>query len=766
MGGGISRQVSYVDQYRDTLSEHEMFMNDRENMYNPNNNGKGNRKGKGKRKRKKISDYDSDYDNDNDNESNYYNKGKKKKGKKGKETSNSFDRMFEELNRPYYMRRNSDSSSGDYDGNNYRKNKKKKKNNSYDKSKRNRDNSYSYSNGKNKNGNNNNYKQKKGKKRDNSNNKYKNILKRNKSVDNYKKKGNKNYKGKGYYDKFLPYYSNRKRNNLGNNEFDDLNDSQILEMSYYSSDDDREKNSKTSRMKMKGRSYINKNPMYNNQIPGSQTNRNPYITGFNPMGNQRIPGFYYNNPRMYNSNSNLYNNQRYGLYNSNLRLNNFYPNNNLGNYNSSNFGLYKYNSALYPRSNDYQRSFNFSNSLNERKSINNFPHSYNSFYNKSNLSLKMDNYYNYTIKDVIYSEYQRHRNYLDSTEKKCAEEMNYNNFSNCGYFRYSKSILLHQREITSICSIIFNLRNICYATGSKDLKIKLWKDNFECIYSKENLQYPPLVLLQYQTRYLLSAEGIYIKLYDLNSSNLNLFQTLRDHIGEIRTILILNEENLNETNVKIISGGKDKTLRLWNVLEETVIRYYQGHRDTITNIQYVGNKKNTIISMSIDKCFIVWEINTTNIIVMFNNYFSATCILGTKFGFCCGSYDNKIRFYDKNYNMIKCLVSNFYNCDNFLMLTNNNLIFTTALNELIIINIDTDRVFSYFRGLKCDIRKMIKCYDWDLPETNRINQLKGVKYKNVLTVGNDGYIYIWECYIHLNSNLYDNESDSESFDSF
>ena len=60
MGGGISRQVSYVDQYRDTLSEHEMFMNDRENMYNPNNKGKGNRKGKGKRKRKKISDYDSD----------------------------------------------------------------------------------------------------------------------------------------------------------------------------------------------------------------------------------------------------------------------------------------------------------------------------------------------------------------------------------------------------------------------------------------------------------------------------------------------------------------------------------------------------------------------------------------------------------------------------------------------------------------------------------------------------------------------------------
>ena len=54
MGGGISRQVSYVDQYRDTLSEHEMFMNERENMYNPNNKGKGNKKGKGKRKRKKI----------------------------------------------------------------------------------------------------------------------------------------------------------------------------------------------------------------------------------------------------------------------------------------------------------------------------------------------------------------------------------------------------------------------------------------------------------------------------------------------------------------------------------------------------------------------------------------------------------------------------------------------------------------------------------------------------------------------------------------
>ena len=527
-------------------------------------------------------------------------------------------------------------------------------------------------------------------------------------INNRKNFGN----NKVYENNIEDYYNWDKPINLGNDKhsiFED-NDSKIIEMSFYSSEGENNGNKNQSTNKKKRNSF------------------NSFIEDVNIFHNR---DWYYTN--------------RYPQINS-------------------------YKSFLYPRLNDnYRKHFEFSNTSNEPKKISKFNISelYSSFKNKPHLPSQINKYYNYSIKDIIYSEFQRYKAYLDCTEKKCAEEIDYSNFIDCDYFRYSKSILLHQKEITSICSIKYNIRKICYATGGKDGKIKLWKDNFECIFSKIHLQYPPLVLLQYQTRYLLSAEGIYIKIYDLNSNNLDLAQTLRDHIGEIKTVLILGENYLNQSNLKIITGGKDKILRMWNVLQESVIKYFEGHKDTVTNIQYVGNYKNIIISMAIDKCFIVWEINTCNIIIMFNNYFTSTCLLGTNFGFCCGAYDNKIRFYDKEYNMIKCIVGDFYNCDNFLMISNNHLILTTAENELMIIDIDSDKIFSYYKGLKCDIKQMIKSYDWDIAERNINNQLRGIKYRNLLTVGSDGYVYIWECY-QYNNNIYpENDfNDSSSYNSF
>jgi hypothetical protein len=62
---------------------------------------------------------------------------------------------------------------------------------------------------------------------------------------------------------------------------------------------------------------------------------------------------------------------------------------------------------------------------------------------------------------------------------------------------------------------------------------------------------------------------------------------------------------------------------------------------------------------------------------------------------------------------------------------------------------------------------MIKSYDWDIAERNINNQLRGIKYRNLLTVGSDGYVYIWECY-QYNNNIYpENDfNDSSSYNSF
>ena len=682
MGIGISRHMSYINEYTDTLSEHEIKIKDRELLNNYKNNGQKRNK-QNKIKAKKIS-LIGKKEKKTQKRSNSYNKNNRKR-------NISYNNI---RNRQYSYDKNELKVYGDINDT-FSKIYENNKINNYKNKK--------YINNKIKN--NNNYEKK-------AWNNVENINRINNAqkfiINNRKNFGN----NKVYENNIEDYYNWDKPINLGNDKhsiFED-NDSKIIEMSFYSSEGENNGNKNQSTNKKKRNSF------------------NSFIEDVNIFHNR---DWYYTN--------------RYPQINS-------------------------YKSFLYPRLNDnYRKHFEFSNTSNEPKKISKFNISelYSSFKNKPHLPSQINKYYNYSIKDIIYSEFQRYKAYLDCTEKKCAEEIDYSNFIDCDYFRYSKSILLHQKEITSICSIKYNIRKICYATGGKDGKIKLWKDNFECIFSKIHLQHPPLVLLQYQTRYLLSAEGIYIKIYDLNSNNLDLAQTLRDHIGEIKTVLILGENYLNQSNLKIITGGKDKILRMWNVLQESVIKYFEGHRDTVTNIQYVGNYKNIIISMAIDKCFIVWEINTCNIIIMFNNYFTSTCLLGTNFGFCCGAYDNKIRFYDKEYNMIKCIVGDFYNCDNFLMISNNHLILTTAENELMIIDIDSDKIFSYYKGLKCDIKQMIKSYDWDIAERNINNQLRGIKYKNLLTVGSDGYVYIWECY-QYNNNIYpENDfNDSSSYNSF
>ena len=683
MGIGISRHMSYINEYTDTLSEHEIKIKDRELLNNYKNNGQKINKQK-KKKSKKISLIGKKEKNTL-KRSNSYNKNNRKR-------NISYNNI---RNRQYSYDKNELKVYGDINdtfskiyGNKKIINHKKKGNIN------------------NKNKNNNNYKKKIW-------NNFENI-----NGINYKQKfminkwDNIENNNNIYENNIEDYYNWDKTLKNRNNEYSILedNDSKIIEISFYSSDDENNENRKQSTDKKKRNSF------------------NPFLQKESIYHNKH---WYYTNR---------------------------YPQ------------IYNYKSFLYPRlNNNYRKHFEFSNTSNEPKNISNFNISdlHRSCKNRPHLPFQINKYYNYSIKDIIYSEFQRHKKYLDPTEKKCVEEIDYSNYINCDYFRYSKSILLHQKEITSICSIKYNIRKICYATGGKDGKIKLWKQNFECIFAKINLQHPPLVLLQYQTRYLLSAEGIYIKIYDLNSNHLDLSQTLRDHIGEIKTILIVGEDYLNQTNLKIITGGKDKILRMWNVLQESVIKYFEGHRDTVTNIQYVGNYRNIIISMAIDKCFIVWEIQTSNIIIMFNNYFSSTCLLGTNFGFCCGAYDNKIRFYDKEYNMVKCIVGDFFNCDNFLMISNNHLIFTTAENELMIIDIDSDKIFSYYKGLKCDIKKMIKSFDWDMPERNMNNQLRGIKFKNILTVGTDGYVYIWECYQYINNFYPVNDfSDSSSYNSF
>ena len=372
----------------------------------------------------------------------------------------------------------------------------------------------------------------------------------------------------------------------------------------------------------------------------------------------------------------------------------------------------------------------------------------NSFHNSmgDNPVLDPNKFLQNTQKNIIYSEYQKNINYLDNIEKTCFETIDSRSIKTARYLKYSKSILLHIGEIYCICSLTKNLSEIYYATGGADCCLKFWTMKFECIQEIKNLQLPSKSLKQYNTKFILSAEGINIKIYNIYNKNIDDVKVLKDHIDIVNEIFILRNEY-------VFSGGKDKVIRLWNInkfikdQERNLInRYFEGHRNEVIKITSISSSCNTIISLSKDKEFIIWEINSGNILLKFENYFTPVCILGTNFGFCCGSFDNKIRFYNEQYEMIKCLVGNYFNVEHLLMLSNKHLMFSSDSNNIYVVDIDDDTIKTIYKGLKCRITCMMKCADFYDFEVYMKNKSKGIDYQTVLTTGNDGYVYLWECY--------------------
>lgn len=312
---------------------------------------------------------------------------------------------------------------------------------------------------------------------------------------------------------------------------------------------------------------------------------------------------------------------------------------------------------------------------------------------------------------------------------------------------YVKTNKLHNTVITCVCPFRPNPRDIAYATASLDKTIKLWSINFDLIDIIKMISFPSVYLVHYRTKRLLSAEGLYIKVYDVLSS-MTIKHILRDHIDDVLTMLLMVD------NYSVISGGVDRVLRLWSVKEEKCIRYYEGHVGKVTFIDYI-NHRNNIISMSEDKTFIIWDIDSANELVIFNNYFTSTCLIGTQFGFVCGAYDNKLRLYNNQFKLFSVLYGNFYGTENLLMLSGKDLLFVNEKNEICIVDINRKSMKYVYQGVKGDIVQVVKGCDWDSmnedvwnEENNEIgNDTNGPnRDKVIIAVTEDGYVYEYQCY--------------------
>ena len=394
--------------------------------------------------------------------------------------------------------------------------------------------------------------------------------------------------------------------------------------------------------------------------------------------------------------------------------------------------------------------FHYTTNENQANNDDNSERKYENNKEKSSEILESESSYKeLTLKEKIYNEYQRHKKYLDTNEKAAYAIIDKKSYKNAKRYKYRKSLLLHEKEITCICSLCGTIQKIAYATSSIDKSIKFWTEKFVIISQIKNLEWYSTFICEFDTTNLLSSESIYVKMYDLMSDNFECIRNFRDHIKDINSILPLID--FDEEKFIFMTGGKDKILRLWDHEMDTPIKYFEGHYEEVTYIQKIASNNKHIISCSIDKTFIVWDIKYSNPLKVFNNYFNSLYLLGDNLGFCCGSYDNKIRFYDDGYILNKCLVSELYGIRYILMIDDYCILTVDIDNNINVIDLDDNTLLFTFIGYNEEVVKVIKSFNWD--KDNAENKV-------IITACKDGYIYLYSFELEIKNKISNKEKNN------
>lgn len=113
-------------------------------------------------------------------------------------------------------------------------------------------------------------------------------------------------------------------------------------------------------------------------------------------------------------------------------------------------------------------------------------------------------------------------------------------------------------------------------------------------------------ILNYQDQYFVSAgNDKTIKIW--NSKNFSLINTLKGHSGKINSI------DLSKNGKILVSGSKDKTIKIWDIIKGNLLitlgGLFSGHSDQVLAVKLTNNHK-YILSTSLDKTIKLWDIET------------------------------------------------------------------------------------------------------------------------------------------------------------
>ncbi len=192
---------------------------------------------------------------------------------------------------------------------------------------------------------------------------------------------------------------------------------------------------------------------------------------------------------------------------------------------------------------------------------------------------------------------------------------------------------------------------IILVSGSSDCKIKMWNPlKMTLIISINDFSCPVLHLTSFMVNnksFIAGSEDKTIKIYNFDYSNeevdfiTNIFVGNKDSVSCLNTYVTANDQ------VVIMSGGQEKSVKIWNPAGGKLIMALIGHEDTVTCLESIvlNNESRHIVSGSADKTVKVWNPAQKTVVVNLKQHsMKITCLstYGTQGELICGSSDKSI----------------------------------------------------------------------------------------------------------------------------
>ena len=129
-------------------------------------------------------------------------------------------------------------------------------------------------------------------------------------------------------------------------------------------------------------------------------------------------------------------------------------------------------------------------------------------------------------------------------------------------------------------------------------KLKRWRNRFPACCKSINLTKETHALVQYDSNQIFLGARDELQLLDLKTDNISTFST--EHKGRINTLIKLNDG-------RIVSGGQDKTIKVWDIKSNQSLMTLTGHKSMIWSLCEINGNK--LLSGSSDKTAIIWDLN-------------------------------------------------------------------------------------------------------------------------------------------------------------